>query len=245
MMPASDRSGTPGDGGTDHPAAPATIAPRDGYRIWAATYGENPVTLLDEQASRALTPPVAGLELLDVACGTGRGLPGPGPGAPSRVVGVDFVPQMLAAGAGSRAEGALVAAADLGRLPLAASTFDLVWCRLAIGYVKHLGDVYGELSRVARPDAHLIVTDFHPAALHAGCVRGFQDASGASHVIHSFVHQPAAHVDAARHTGFHLETRLDLFLGPDLRPWFERQGMLSRYEAYRAVPMLLALRFSR
>lgn len=221
------------------------VAARDGYRSWAPTYAENPVTILDEQAVRELNPPMAGLRLLDAGCGTGTRLPDPGPRAPRLAVGVDLVREMLAAGIAARSTGALVAAADLRRLPLAVSTFHVLWCRLVMGYLAHLDVVYGELARVAAAEAHLIVTDFHPAAVRAGCVRGFQDASGASHVIRSFVHQPADHVDAARHAGFHLETRLDLYLGPVVQPWFERHGMLSRYNAYRSVPMLLALRFSR
>jgi len=217
---------------------------RDGYRLWAPTYGaENPTTALDEAAARALTPPLAGQVLLDAGCGTGWRLPAPGATGPRRTVGIDLVPEMLRSGKG-RTPKLRLAAADLGALPFADRLFDVVWCRLAIGYVSELDRAYKELARVTRRGGCVIVTDFHPVLARAGDVRSFRDAQGTVHVIEHHVHEPLDHQRAAARAGLSFDARLDLVVGPSVRGFYEAAGKLDRYERQLGLPVVLALRYT-
>lgn len=218
---------------------------RDAYRLWAPTYGtENPVTALDQVAIETLTPPLVGLSLLDAGCGTGRRLPDPVPEGPKFVVGIDLVREMLTAGRNQRPDTCLVAG-DLEALPIARDTFDVVWCRLALGHLAAIAPAYRELARIARPGARLIVTDFHPAAVHAGYIRSFRDASGNRCVVEHHVHEPLDHEQAAAGTGLSLEARLDLCVGPEVRRFYENAEHRALYERQRGLPVVLALRFAR
>ncbi|HEX7091717.1 MAG TPA: class I SAM-dependent methyltransferase [Longimicrobiales bacterium] len=226
-----------------HPPLPA----REAYRLWAPHYeAENAVTFLEDQAARRLTPPLAGLALLDAGCGTGRRLAGLDPSASPRLaIGLDLVPAMLAAGRARRPVGPPLAAADVTALPLRDVLFDVVWCRLVAGHLPGLTGLYRELARVSRPGARIIITDFHPAAVRAGHSRTFRDEEGTVRTVEQHVHDPGDHERAAAAAGLALDARLDMEIGPEVRPFYERAGALDRYEAQRGLPLVLALRFAR
>ena len=228
-------------------ACGATPLPaREAYRLWAPSYGrETPVTALDQTAVETLCPSLAGRSLLDAGCGTGRRLPQPGPDGPRLAVGIDLVPEMLAAGLGHASRGCLVAVGDLAALPVRERTFDIVWCRLAIGHVADLAAVYRQLARVACPGAQIIISDFHPAAAAAGHLRSFRDGAGRLQVVQHYIHQPVEHERAAADAGLSLKARLDLCVGPAVKPFYTDAGLLEQYERQQGMPVVLALRFRR
>ncbi len=228
-------------------ACGATPLPaREGYRLWAPTYGrETPVTALDQAAVETLCPSLAGRSLLDAGCGTGRRLPQPGPDGPRLAVGIDLVPEMLAAGLGRTSRGCLVAVGDLAALPIRERTFDIVWCRLAIGHIADLTAVYRQLAGVACPGAQIIISDFHPVAAAAGHLRSFRDGAGRLQVIQHYIHQPVEHERAAAGAGLSLKARLDLCVGPAVKPFYTDAGLLEQYERQQGMPVVLALRFRR
>lgn len=223
---------------------PTPLAAWDAYLVWARTHDENPVTALDEAAVARLTPALAGRALLDAGCGTGWRLPAPGGSGPRAAVGVDLVPAMLARGQKRAAAGCLLAAGDIQRLPIGHEHFDVIWCRLTLGFVEDLTPAYRELRRVAAPRATLVVTDFHPRAVAAGYSRSFRDDAGRGHAIPCHLHSTDDHAGAGRAVGWQLDRRLDLTIGPAVRGFYEAAGIPKRYEEHVGFPFVLALRFA-
>lgn len=219
------------------------LEPAAAYRLWAPTYdAENAVTSLEDRAVRALTPPLAGKRVLDVACGTGRRLPCAGAQhQPQRVVGIDLVFEMVSR-ARTRA-GALLVVGDMRALPCAARSFDVIWCRLAVGHVPDLQSVYDELARVARHGATVIVTDFHPAAVQAGHTRTFRDEHGRVHDIVHVVHEAGAHTRAATAARLRQMERVDAAVDRSVRRFYEDANRLAAFEQQRGLPLVLAHAF--
>jgi malonyl-CoA O-methyltransferase len=225
--------------------AATPLPARDGYRLWAPTYGdENPTTALDVAAVRTLTPTLTNRVVLDAGCGTACRLPVAGVNGPCAAVGIDLVPEMVRRGK-ERDPDLPLGVADVRALPFGDRLFDVVWCRLVIGYVAELGDVYHELARVTRPGGCVIVTDFHPVAARAGFIRTFRDAQGVVHVLENHAHDVPAHREAAVRAGLSFDVGLDQVVGPAVRPLYEAAGKLDRYEQQRGMPLVLALRFTR
>jgi malonyl-CoA O-methyltransferase len=215
------------------------LAARDAYRLWAPTYGEeNAVSWLENRLAAEMTPPLAGLRLLDAGCGTGRRLRGT---EASRAVGVDLSPEMLAAGGG----GAELLVGDLRTLPLADRSFDVLWCRLAIGHVPDCAPVYAELARVADRGARLLVTDFHPEAHAAGHRRSFRDSDGLVREVEHHVHRPSDHLAAAGAAGLELIETREARIGPEVRCFYEEAGRAGQYAEHQGLPVILALAFRR
>jgi malonyl-CoA O-methyltransferase len=221
---------------------------RDAYRLWAATYdAENAVTWLEQRTVLQLTPPLAGTWLLDAACGTGRRLPAAGASGPQCVVGVDLVLEMIAQSSPKRAHAqdapALLAVADVRWLPCRADLFHVIWCRLAAGHLPELDSLYAELARVARAGAHIIVSDFHPAAARRGHTRTFKDAHGQLHTVEHFIHEVAAHARAAARAGLALTAQHEGRVGPEVRSFYEAAGRGRAYVQQEGLPLVLALAF--
>lgn len=221
------------------------LATRDAYRLWSETYDEeNPLTTLDEEAVRLLTPGLAGLDLLDAACGTGRRLAF-GADAPRSAAGIDLVFEMLAQGRRVPGRPGTTAAADLRALPFPAARFDVAWCRLAAGHLPALPGLYRELARVLRPGGCAVLTDFHPEAVRRGHARIFRDAAGASRRVEHVVHEPDAHEKEAAAAGLSFDAGGWLGIGGEVRHFYERAGKLERYVRDAGMPLLLALKFVR
>lgn len=215
------------------------LAAADAYRLWAPTYdAETAISHLDELVVSALTPPLAGLRLLDAGCGQGRRLRD----ADAAVrVGVDLSPEMIGTGL---AEGLDLRVGDLRALPLTEASFDVVWCRLAIGHVVERAQVYRELARVAAPGASVIVTDFHPAAHAAGHRRTFR-ADGVVHEAEHHLHPLADHLADAAAVGLVSTAVREAAIGPEVEDFYRRAGRLSLYAEHRGLPVVLALAFRK
>src|SRR5438552_278885 len=133
---------------------PLVLPTRDGYDRWAEIYdGEgNPLVELEEPEVERRLGVVAGLDVLDVGCGTGRhALRLARNGA--RVVAVDFSAGMLArARCKPGAAEVRFVEHDLAlALPFPAASFDRVVCGLVVDHIAALDPFFAELARVCRP----------------------------------------------------------------------------------------------
>jgi SAM-dependent methyltransferase len=132
---------------------------QEGYALWASWYDEPGNELLEveqpvvHEILDALPVGVA----LDAACGTGRHaayLASLG----HKVIGVDATPEMLEVARAKIPAGDFYEA-DLGDLPLADDSVDVVVCGIAASHVPDLTPVFAELARVLRSGGHLVLTD--------------------------------------------------------------------------------------
>lgn len=96
------------------------------------------------------------LRIIDVGCGCGNLFDGIHQEA-VRLVGVDFVPEMLQAAARRHTRASFLAA-DGSRLPFAGGSADVITCLGVLEYVPDPDAVLLELRRVLRPGGDLIVS---------------------------------------------------------------------------------------
>lgn len=209
---------------------------RDAYRLWAPIYAaETVVSVLDEELTRALSPPAGGCTILDAGCGIGRRITR---AQASFAVGVDLSLEMLAAG--GRTD---VIAADIRALPFSAEQFDLIWCRLVMGHLCGLVSAFKEFARVSRKSAFLLITDFHPDAVAAGHVRSFRDFSGAVHEVEHHVHSESDYIGAAESAGFNRVAARAGLVGPSVECMYRRAGRMDAYERDKGLALVAGFLF--
>jgi ubiquinone/menaquinone biosynthesis C-methylase UbiE len=215
---------------------------RDGYARWSSSYDEeaNPLIALEEPAVLELLGDVAGKDVLDAACGTGRyaiRLAQAG----ARVSGVDVSEEMLALA--KRKRDALGPAIDLRRgdvrgLPFPDSSFDLVLCALALCHVPELEQAIRELARVVRPGGRLIITDFHPFCLLIGWRTGFQRPEATYH-IENHLHLTQEYLKPLLDAGLTIAEMREEVVDERLLPVLSQEEM-ERFRGWPAALLICA-----
>jgi SAM-dependent methyltransferase len=102
---------------------------------------------------------VAGLDVMEVGCGSGQGTRWAGAQG-ARALGVDLSFGML-----SQLGGAALIQGDARSLPLTSGAFDLAFSAFgALPFVPDLGQVHREVARVLRPGGRWVFATTHPIA---------------------------------------------------------------------------------
>jgi malonyl-CoA O-methyltransferase len=185
--------------------APRVLPTRQGYDRWSPLYDDedNALVRLESWFLPPLVGEVAGLDLLDVGCGTGRhAVAWAAQGA--RVTGVDFSEGMLSrARAKAGAQQVRFVRHDLAEpLPFHDATFDRVLCCLVLDHVRDLPGFFREMRRVCRPRGFLVASVMHPAMLLHGVQARFTDPeTGQETRPESVAHQLTDYVMAAVQAG--------------------------------------------
>ena len=154
----------------------ARVSPKDGYRLaWRAYDAEpNPMLSLEQRFLERLLPHVAGLEVVDLGCGTGRWLATLASKAPRTLVGVDLSAEMLAVAKRKLGDRVKLVVADCDNLPFPRSSADLILCSFLASYVQDLVRFAEQVRRLLRPGGVIFVSDLHPATTSKlGWRRGF------------------------------------------------------------------------
>jgi SAM-dependent methyltransferase len=212
------------------------VSAREGHQVWAATYdsGLNPMLALEDRALPEVLGDVAGLRVLDVACGTGRwmtrlmqcGV---------RVTGLDLCAEMLARAAAKPGVSGRIAVADVSSLPVAAGSADLLLCSLAVGYFPDLDRAFREFARTVRAGGRVVIGEVHPERIAAGSTRSFS-VDGESYEMRHCSYSTADILDAGALAGLQLESRRDVCFGPPEEPIFREAGMMDVFYTMSKVP---------
>ncbi len=222
------------------PAAAEVVPTQLGYDRWAEVYDveDNPLVLLEERHIGSLLGEVAGLDIVDVGCGTGRhALRLAAAGA--RVTAVDFSKAMLErAQAKPGAEAVRFMQHDLASpLPLHGGIFDRVLCCLVLDHINELEKFFAELRRLCRPKGAVLVSVMHPAMSLRGVQARFIDpGSGRRIGPASYEHQISDYLMAALKAGLVLGHISEHVIDPNLASRSERG------QKYLGWPMLLLIR---
>lgn len=223
------------------PGSPAEhVGVQAGYDRWARVYDaeSNALIALEQPRVMELLGEVAGLDVVDLGCGTGRhALPLATAGA--RVTAVDF-----SAGMAGKArekpgwERIHYLEHDLTRpLPLPDRAFDRVLCALVLDHVPDLLSFFLECRRICRPAGFLVLSTVHPAMMLRGILAHFRDPDTGRDVCPaSQTHQICDYVMAATRAGLRIDHLSEHVVDAQLAAQSPRA---AKYEGW---PMLLLMR---
>ncbi|MBS1884784.1 MAG: class I SAM-dependent methyltransferase [Actinobacteria bacterium] len=204
-----------------------TVAPREGYDRWAATYEETVEDAMDVALlERVAVDWEAVGSAADLGCGTGRTGAWLAARGVGEIDGVDLSPGMLEAARGRGVYRSL-REGEVGETGLDGDAYDLVVSCLVDEHLADLRPLYLEAARLLRPGGRFVVVGFHPHfIIAAGMPTHFDDAeSGEPVAIETHVHLLSEHVAAGTGAGLsvaelHERTVDDEWVG--LKPKWER-----------------------
>lgn len=222
------------------------VSVREGYKLWAATYDEdpNPLLALEERSLEPLLPDLRSKDVLDLGCGTGRWLRRLISRGAGSVLGVDFSPEMMRRSAASPLLRGHLVLADCSLLPLRTGVADVIVCSFVAAHLADLGTFAREASRVARPGAQLFLTDLHPEARRRGWLSAFRHPSGRVEV-RGCCHTRQDTEGWFESEGFRPSGYSDLRLDEPERTIFARAGKSAAFETVCLVPAVALYHFTR
>jgi len=185
---------------------------REGYDRWASGYDEhdNPLVAASAWALAQVPLDVAGKTVVELGCGTGRHAPVVIAAGAASYTGVDASPGMLAR-AMSRVDGERVhwIQAELARVPVAGTSFDVALIVLVLEHLAALGPLAAEVARLLAPAGQLRIVDIHPDLVETGTGAHFQD-HGEEVWFTSVRHEVGATVAALEAAGLRVEACREL-----------------------------------
>jgi cytosine/adenosine deaminase-related metal-dependent hydrolase/ubiquinone/menaquinone biosynthesis C-methylase UbiE len=230
----------------------ATSAPRPStnseiYRLWSEVYDEqpNPLLSLEGRIVKSLLPEVAGRDVLDLGCGTGRWLVRLSQKSPATLRGVDVSAEMLERAALKLGRRAKLYEADCSTVPLPGDSADLVLASFLVSHLTDLRPFSRQLARILRPGGSAFISDIHPGTVQAlGWSRSFRSHRGVVHLgtenwATSFL------VSTFEQAGFEITTHVEARFGPPELELLRRSGRCSVTEAAQNHPAIYVLQLRK
>jgi SAM-dependent methyltransferase len=220
------------------------VSAREGYKLWAATYDDdpNPLLALEERGLHPMLPDLRCKDVLDIGCGTGRLLGALLRRGARSVVGIDSSAEMIDRAATKPWVRNRVLLADCLALPFRPQVADFIVCSFTVGHVLNTQALACELGRVARPQADVFVTDMHPEAQSKGWRCAFR-CEDRTVEISSFARTREDLRESFEPEGFKLVQSCDLRFGEPERRIFTRASKGHLFETACSVPAVLVLHF--
>ena len=175
---------------------PAVLTVEAAYDRWAATYDgyDNPMVFAATQAMAALEG-VAGADVVEFGCGTGRNLQLMADRGAASLTGLDLSDGMLARARARNPAFRLLRHDMREAAPVADASADLAVFCLTLEHVEDIARPVAEAARVLRPGGRLVAVEIHPFLAMSGIAAHFKDAAGEVRMP-AFAHRFSDYVSA-------------------------------------------------
>jgi cytosine/adenosine deaminase-related metal-dependent hydrolase/ubiquinone/menaquinone biosynthesis C-methylase UbiE len=219
------------------------LAPAEGYRIWAASYDRenNPMLSLEQRILERLLPPMAGLDIVDLGCGTGRWLAASKRAGARRLVGVDLSPEMLSLAKEKLGKGAKLLCSDYVEARIQESSADIVFCNFVLSYIADAEQFLCFASKILKSGGVFFLTDVHPGtAARLSWRRGVRVKEGLNE-IQTHERNLSDVIALCEQAGLEMSAHLEPRFADVERTVFKENGKGEYYETIREYPAIYVL----
>lgn len=227
---------------------PSTIARSpltqlEGYQLWARTYDieRNPMLSLEQRILESLLPPLSGLDVVDLGCGTGRWLQAARNDGARSLTGVDISPEMLNVARAKLREAATLICAECTNAAISVASADLIFSSFVLSYLEDPERLLRFAKTVLRHSGSLFLTDVHPETANELQWRRGVNVAGTFREIRTYHRSLDEIVDLCKKESLELTIHLEVPFGAEERIIFERNGKEEYFDRIRERPAIYIL----
>ncbi|WP_035349039.1 methyltransferase domain-containing protein [Edaphobacter aggregans] len=227
--------------------APSTVSSSGTFDRWAQVYDHqlNPLLTLEERTLPALLPEIAGTDVLDVGCGTGRWLSRLEALSPKSLAGIDCSPAMLERARLKLAPATALHLGDASALPGSDGSVELIVASFVLSYIDSLTAFADECARVLRAGGQILLSDMHPVtAIQRNWTRAFR-IEDASIQLPATTYSLDDILSTFADRGFDLIQLTEPSFGEPERILFVQRGKLGDFDRFASTPAIYLLKLQK
>lgn len=221
----------------------------EAYDIWSANYDAQPGNLmldLDDLVFSNLVTGIslAGKNIADIGCGTGRHWQKILKEKPSALAGFDVSPGMLAKLKEKFPMADTHVITDNHFSEVEGNTFDIIVSTLTVAHISDLDEAIKAWCRILKDNGDIIITDFHPDALAIGGKRTFNHHK-IQIAVENYVHPVNTILEIFLNNGFHLVGMDERKVEESVRHYYADQNALHVYDKFKGMPIIYGIHLRR
>jgi ubiquinone/menaquinone biosynthesis C-methylase UbiE len=221
----------------------------EAYDLWSEDYDVQPGNLmldLDEVLfSKLLDNKIIHHKIVaDIGCGTGRHWAEIIQQRPARLSGFDVSEGMLNKLREKFPDADTHKITDDLLSNMGDATFDTIISTLTVAHIENIELALSAWCRILKPDADVIITDFHPRMLAFGGRRTFRHHHERV-VVKNYVHAISSIKDILKQNGFRLVKQEEISIDETVRQYYADQNALSVYEQFKGFPVIYGIHLRR
>jgi ubiquinone/menaquinone biosynthesis C-methylase UbiE len=221
----------------------------EAYDLWSASYDVQPGNLmldLDEVLFSKLlgNTKIRNKVIADIGCGTGRHWNKILEKMPQSLTGFDVSAGMLNRLKEKFPTASVHHITDDLFANAAHAPFDLIVSTLTVAHIEDIGKALNAWCRLLKPDAEIIITDFHPKMLAFGGKRTFSH-NNRRLSVRNYVYHIHTIKNILHENGFKVAAEEEFRIDETVKHYYESQKALPVYEQFKGFPVIYGIHFKR
>src|ERR1700730_5075673 len=219
------------------------LTPAEGHRVWASSYDDecNPMLSLEQRILEPLLPSVAGSDVIDLGCGTGRWLNALKDNKARSLLGMDFSSEMLRVARSKLDSAANIECADCENAALQSDSADLILCNFVLSYIEDATNLLEIARRALRPGGSLFITDIHPETSAALDWRRGVRVQQEFHEIRTHHRTIREVIVLCEKANLQVALLIEQQFGDEEQAIFEKNGKLEYFDRICELPAIYVL----
>jgi ubiquinone/menaquinone biosynthesis C-methylase UbiE len=124
------------------------------------------------------------------------------------------------------------------------ASFDTIISTLTVAHIENLEQALRAWCAILKPDADIIITDFHPKLLAFGGKRTFRHHN-VQLSVKNFVHSISSIKDVLKENGFRVAAEEEISIDETVKHYYTQQNALKVYEQFKGFPVIYGIHLKR
>jgi ubiquinone/menaquinone biosynthesis C-methylase UbiE len=124
------------------------------------------------------------------------------------------------------------------------ASFDTIISTLTVAHIENIEQALQAWCRILKPEADVIITDFHPKLLAFGGKRTFRHHNERL-AVKNYVHDVNTIKDVLKRNGFRLITEEEIRIDETVKHYYEEQNALKVYKQFEGFPVIYGIHLRR